>query len=105
MTADPNTGSIISQEEAIVLASAFDRKFPNQITSSFIGSNNLKALLDQTDCIGVRVYNGYDDALEKISLIFVGVDSADRDILENGLIYDKIATCPPMCSTDSLLAQ
>lgn len=102
MKLDPNTGSIISQEQAKTLIDAFAKKFPGQIVSSFIGGNNVKKILDQEDCIGVRIYNGYNDAAQKISLVLVGVNSSEEDLLENGIIYDEILTCPPFCSKKGL---
>ena len=105
MSLNENIGSIITQEEAVILANSFDSKFPNEVTSSFIGSANLQTVLNQNDCIGVRIYNGYDDVDGKISLIIVGVDSEGKDILGNGLIYDRMATCPPVCPVDGLLAK
>ena len=103
MSLNVNTGSIITQQEAKDLARSFESRFPNEITSSFIGSANLEALLNQNDCIGIRIYNGYDEIAEKISLIMVGVDSKEKDIINNRLIYDQMATCPPMCPVDGLL--
>lgn len=97
MNLDPNTGSIITEEQAKKMIALFAEKFPNQIVSSFIGGNNVKKILEQEDCIGIRIYNGYDDEAQKISLILVGVDSAEQDILGNGIIYDEMAICPPVC--------
>ena len=103
MKLDVNTGSIITQEEAKALITAFKTKFPGEVTSSFIGANNVKNILDQENCIGVRIYNGYDNVNEKISLVLVGVDEVEKEILENGIIYDKLGACPPLCSVDGLL--
>lgn len=102
MKLDVNTGSIITQEEAKELISAFKTKFPGEVTSSFIGANNVKNILDQENCIGVRIYNGYDDVNEKISLVLVGVDLNENDMLEKEIIYDKINTCPPACPPEGL---
>jgi hypothetical protein len=102
MKLNPNTGSIITQVQAKILIDAFAEKFPNQIVSSFIGGNNVKKILEQEDCIGVRIYNGYNDAEQKISLVLVGVASNEEDILEKGIIYDEILTCPPLCPKNGL---
>ncbi len=102
MKLDVNTGSIITQEEAKALITAFESKFPGEVTSSFIGANNIKNILDQYNCIGLRIYNGYDAVNEKISLVLVGVDENEKEILENGIIYDKAGTCPPLCPVDGL---
>ena len=88
MKPDLNTGSIITQEEAKALITAFKTKFPGEVTSSFIGANGVKNILDQENCIGIRIYNGYDVENEKISLVLVGVDAEEKEILENGIIYE-----------------
>ena len=102
MKPDVNTGSIITQEEAKSLISAFKTKFPGEVTSSFIGANNVKNILEQENCIGIRIHNGYDVVNEKISLVFVGVDEDGKEILENGQIYDKVLWCPDYCPIDGL---
>jgi hypothetical protein len=102
MKLDVNTGSIITQEEAKALITAFESKFPGEVTSSFIGANNVKNILDQQNCIGVRIHNGYDVVNGKISLVLVGVDNDEKEILENGIIYDKAGTCPSLCPIDGL---
>lgn len=102
MKLDVNTGSIITQEEAKALIKAFKAKFPGEVTSSFIGANNVKNILEQKNCIGVRIHNGYDEVNKKISLVLVGLDADEKEILENGLILDQMVTCPPRCSIDGL---
>jgi hypothetical protein len=102
MKLDVNTGSIITQEEAKALIKAFKAKFPGEVTSSFIGANNVKNILEQKNCIGVRIHNGYDEVNKKISLVLVGVDADEKEILENGIIYDRIATNPPYGFVENL---
>ena len=102
MKLDVNTGSIITQEEAKALITAFKTKFPGEVTSSFIGANNFKKILEQENCIGIRVYNGYDDVNENISLVFVGVDANEKDMVDDGIIYDRAVLCPPACQTGGL---
>ena len=102
MKLDVNTGSIITQEEAKALITAFKTKFPGEVTSSFIGANNVKNILEQENCIGIRIHNGYDVVNEKISLVLVGVDVDEKELLEKGIIYDEMSTCPSMCPKDGL---
>lgn len=103
MKLDPNTGGIITKEEAKTLIAAFAKKFPGQIVSSFIGGDNVKKILEQNNCIGLRIYNGYDDVEQKISLVVVGVDTQEQDMLDGDIIFDKMVTCPPFCPTDGLV--
>ena len=97
MALDANTGSIISRELAEKLIKAYDSKFPGEVISSFIGINNVEKILTQKGCVGIRIYNGYDDNLKKIKLVIVGVDENEVEILEQGIIYDDMLTCPPNC--------
>ncbi|WP_297510051.1 hypothetical protein [Flavobacterium sp.] len=103
MTLDPSTGSIISVEQAKKMITLFAEKFPNQTVSSFIGGDNVKNILEQEGCIGIRIYNGYNEELEKISLIMVGVNKEEEDMLNNGIIYDQMVICPPACPKVGLI--
>lgn len=105
MALNVNSGGVISESKAKELIADFENRFPGEVISSFIGANHVNAVLAQEDCIGIRIYNGYDAAAQKISLIIVGVDDHDNDLLEEGLIYDQMATCPPLCSTGITLSQ
>lgn len=99
MKPDVNSGSVISKQRAKELIDSFQQKFPDEITSSFIGKNNVENLLQQEDCVGIRIYNGYDEVERKISMVLVGVDSNDDELLNDGLIYDDMKICPPNCTT------
>lgn len=102
MSLSENSGSIFSQTVAESLITSFDQRFQGEIISSFIGANHVKSILAQKDCIGIRIYNGYDAVKGKISLIIVGVDKEQKDLLGTGLIYDDMITCPPTCPIDGL---
>ena len=102
MELNENVGSVITEEQAKVLITAFDTKFPGEVVSSIIGSNNVRKILDQENCIGLRIYNGYDDENSKMSLVLVGVDTEGEDLLGGGIIYDRMVTCPPICPENGL---
>lgn len=100
---DATTGSIITEEQARELITAFGIKYKDEVNSSFIGSNNVHHILKQEGCVGLRIYNGYNDENEKMNLVLVGVDESGKEMLENGIIYDELALCPPTCPIDSSL--
>lgn len=102
MALNENTGSQISSTKAKDLIKAFEAKNPGEIISSFIGGNYIKAILAQNDCIGLRIYNGYDESNKKMSLVVVGVDKNEVELLADGFIYDDMATCPPTCPINGL---
>ena len=105
MILNENTGGKITEVQARILITAFDRKFPDEVVSSFIGKLNVKDILDQENCIGLRIYNGYDETNQKMSLVIVGVGQNGNDLLAGGLIYDELVTCPPTCPPGISLSQ
>lgn len=102
MELDENIGSIISEEKARQLINSFKLKYVNEITSSFIGASNVRNILEQENCIGIRIHNGYDDENRKMSLVFVGVDNNGNEMLDGGQIYDRLKICPDYCPIDGL---
>ncbi|TGD58248.1 hypothetical protein [Flavobacterium humi] len=101
MALDANTGGAISLTTAQEYISEFQRRYPNEIKASFIGANNVNSLLVQNDCIGIRIYNGYDVKQEKMNQVLVGVDPQENDMRD--LIMDDMAVCPPYCPINSIL--
>jgi len=66
------------------------------IIAHFVGSEKVKAILDQEDCVGIRIYYGIDDDGKK-NLILVGAKADENDIVD-GVIVEKVYPCPPRCS-------
>lgn len=71
------------------------------IIAHFVGKQKINAILEQEGCMGIRIYYGIDDDGEK-NLILVGV-AADENDMVNGVIVEKLVTCPPKCSTTNAL--
>jgi hypothetical protein len=57
-------------------------------------------LLQQADCVALRVYLGLEN--DGMTLILVGVDDTEQDMTQ-GLILEEPFKCPPICSTASPL--
>lgn len=102
MAINPNTGSEINLTEAQTLVNAFSANFPKEIKASAVGVNNLNLILKQPNCVGIRIYNGYNEALGRLSPVLVGVDSAGKD-MTNGVIIDRLDPCPSVCDPSSPL--
>lgn len=105
MKLDATTGSIITEERARELVKSFGIKYKDEINSSFIGSKNVEQILNQENCVGLRIYNGYDNEKQRMSLVLVGVDVSGKEILEKGIIFDDMSVCPPFCPIDGSLLQ
>ena len=104
MSLDNNSGEIITKEEARIFAKAFKLKYPSEVTSFFIGKTNVEKILMQENCIGIRIYNGYDVATSKMNQVLLGVNSNDED-MSDGIIIERLYTCPPYCPTSSLMQE
>lgn len=104
MSVSPNSGEKISLQEAITLVTAFRSNNPKDIKASFVGIETINLILSQPNCIGVRIYNGYDNVLRKLAPVLVGVDATGKDMVD-GVILDKLKPCPEYCDTSSPLTK
>lgn len=102
MELNENTGGEITLAEAKKNVSAFRAKYPREVKAFFIGKTNVKLILDQLDCIGIRIYNGYDSEANCLNLVLVGVDSEGKDMTD-GIIMDQMKPCPSHCDNTSSL--
>ena len=102
MSITSNSGSQITLTEALALVKAFRTNYSKEIKASFVGKNNLNLILQQEDCIGIRVYYGYDESLGRLSPVLVGVDASGKDMTA-GPIIDKMKPCPDDCDITSAL--
>lgn len=100
MSVNSNIGSVITLAEAVTYMTAYRTKFPDEAKGFFIGSDKLDLILSQEDCIGVRIYNGYDDSEGIMNQVLVGVNKDGVD-LSDGIIVEKLAPCPKICSPNS----
>lgn len=68
-----------------------------EIIAHFFGTEKIKAILNQEDCVGIRIYYGIDENRKK-NLILVGVRTDENDMVD-GVILEKAYPCPPRCSS------
>lgn len=102
MEVNKNSGEDISLQEAENYTKSYQRDYPNDFKSFFVGINNLNLILEQPDCIGLRIYNGYSENEKVKNLVLVGVGSDGED-LTNGVILERLITCPRWCPKNSPL--
>jgi hypothetical protein len=97
MSFDGNEGKVVSLEEAAIWTANFRNSIqPGETIAHFIGKNKLLELLEQENCVGVRIYYGLDEIGEK-NLVFVGADEDENDLVD-GVILEFAVKCPPKCS-------
>lgn len=102
MSFNGNEGEFITLEEGAAMTARYRETIElGGILGEFIGKNKLIEILEQSECVGIRIYYGINDHGKK-SLVFVGADSDTND-LSNGLILDKTSSCPSICSKSNAL--
>ena len=102
MAIDKNSGTIINIEEAKKYTKSLRENFPDETKAYFVGLDKVKLILEQENCLGFRIYNGYNKEIKKRNLVIIGVDKAKKD-MTNGIIIEKLITCPPICDENSIL--
>jgi len=88
------------EEITLESASSWTENYRNQMVSGdlkghFFGKDHFNAILEQTDCVGIRIYNGMDDNGKPV-LILVGA-KVNEDDLVDGIIVDRAISCPDKC--------
>ncbi len=71
------------------------------IKAHFIGRDILEKILQQDDCMGIRIYYAIDDAGTQ-QLVYVGADANEKD-QTHGIIGDYTTPCPNRCDNSSPL--
>src|SRR5690625_1935752 len=94
MAIDRNTGEEITLKEAIDFTHAFQTNNPEELKSFFVGINKLNLILEQENCVGLRIYNGYNIETRKKNLVLVGVNQEGED-MTNGMRLENLKDCPP----------
>jgi hypothetical protein len=97
MSFDGNEGKVVSLQEAAIWTAEYRNSIqPGETIAHFIGKNKLLELLEQDNCVGVRIYYGLDENGEQ-NLVFVGADENENDLVD-GVILEYTKKCPPACS-------
>lgn len=97
MKINKNSGEIITLEEAKSYTHSFQRLYPQEKKAFFVGKDRLLQILEQPDCLGIRIYNGYNDDENTSNKVLIGVDSTGNDV-EEGIIVEKLVPCPSVCT-------
>lgn len=97
MSFNGNEGSFISIDEASDETRNYRTANPDSVKGFFVGKNKLNDVLNQTGCVGVRIYNSIlNDGTRQV--VIVGVTSNEND-MTGGLILNHTILCPPVCGS------
>lgn len=102
MEINKNSSDVISLAQAAKYTHSYQKENPGTIKSFFAGSDKLNLILQQEGCIGIRIYNGYNEAEKRANLVLVGVDAMGEDMTK-GVILQELTPCPNVCPKSSEL--
>jgi len=86
----------ISLEDAAALTASYRTENPTEVKGHFFGKDAIQAILDQSTCVGIRIYYGIDSGTGEKHLVIVGADASEDDLYE-GLLAERSVSCPPYC--------
>lgn len=101
MSFNGSEGAVIELDAAAALTAEYRKLNPGETLGHFLGRDLLSSILNQSGCMGIRVYYGVDSNGAK-QLIFVGADSNEDD-MTSGIIADFCSPCPNRCSSANSL--
>jgi hypothetical protein len=91
-----NENHWISLEEAAKLTRNYrEAAGSGAILGGFFGKNAILDILNQSGCVGLRIYYGQSDD-DKSRFVLTGVNSDEDDLYEGHLAEISI-DCPPHC--------
>ncbi len=93
-------GGEITKEAGGALTKEYRRLNPGDRKGHFFGKDILNEILDQTGCMGIRMYYGVDDNGDK-ELVIVGADTNEDDMMD--LVGDLNVPCPNACGNGNEL--
>ena len=101
MAFNGSEGGEITLEVAAAMTKNYRNANRGATKAHFFGKDILNDILNQTGCVGIRMYYGIDAAGLK-QLVIVGADANEND-MTTGIIGDMSLPCPNLCSTANSL--
>lgn len=87
---------VISLEKAQKLTETFQLAAkPGEMMAAYLGRNIFQKILDQEECVGIRIYNAISEKGTP-TFVIVGVDGNGNDMI-GGPVGDETLPCPPWC--------
>lgn len=96
-----NENHTITLSEASGWTREYREKHPGETKGHFYGKTAIQNILNQSGCVGVRIYYAIDPDGAK-QLIIVGAASNEND-LYNGLLAERSLPCPSRCGANNPL--
>ena len=100
MSFNGNEGEFITLKEGSEMTKRYRNTIqPGDVIGVFMGKEKIQAILDQSECKGIRFYFAKNERNEN-TLVMVGAN-ADQNDMVDGLIADRMNPCPPFCGNSN----
>jgi hypothetical protein len=86
----------ISLADAAALTKRHRDAKASEVKAGAIAKDQVLQLLNQADCVGMRIYFGRNPDGTP-SLVLTGIDASDND-LTKGVLLEQLWFCPPICA-------
>lgn len=91
----------ISLNDAAKLTENYRNSQGTGFKGGYFSMEGIKKILDQEDCVGIRIYNAQTEQGER-QFVLVGVKSNCEDLYD-GELAEYTYICPPYCAQSSPL--
>ncbi|MES2394908.1 MAG: hypothetical protein V4549_02845 [Bacteroidota bacterium] len=91
----------ITLEEAAVWTRNYRDANSGATKGHFYGKDAIQAIINQSGCVGIRIYYAIDNNGAK-QLIIVGANTSEND-LYTGLLAERSVPCPTRCGATNPL--
>ena len=98
-----NENHSISLQNASDLTANFRANHPSAIKGFYFGKATLLSILNQSDCVGIRIYYGEDSSTVPVPCLVITGVKANEDDMETGVLAEYGTPCPPHCGTSNAL--
>ncbi|HRJ31076.1 MAG TPA: hypothetical protein PLV21_14030 [Cyclobacteriaceae bacterium] len=101
----------ISKAKAKKMADQFKKEGGQAARSVNFEASQFETLLKEPGCVGIRVYNAYDEDKKQFTMFLVGTDAKGNNLLpadefrtdgDPNSIEDDGKPCPPVCPGNDL---
>jgi hypothetical protein len=92
-----NENHSISLQDASDLTANFRTNHPGAIKGFYFSKSAIETILNQTDCVGIRIY--YGETIANVPCLVISGVKANMDDLYNGSLAEFGTPCPAFCGT------
>ena len=95
MTFTGNEDHSISLNDATNFTAKYRESMGTDFLGAYFGKSAISDILDQTGCVGIRIYNAIDGD-DNNCYVLVGVAADEKD-MSDGVLAESSVGCPPNC--------